>query len=131
MPYHFKRKNFVDNEKNKPIFIMLNVPPEEDLEFIEDINALSGIASGVRDKDSGAVSRLIIAVKLDGNQMQPKNFNLSDLDKFFEVYAVRSWVRPPVHNSIFELDELNRTIDEGIAHLNAIKKILCDDQKKE
>lgn len=106
------------DSKDKPVFVMLSIPPEETEEF----DTLVGVAAGVRDQDNGAVGRAVVAIKLEDNGSYPTNFDIQKLEDFFDAYAERSWARPPAQTRVFMFRDIKRAMPEGLEYQQQVKQ---------
>jgi hypothetical protein len=109
----------VVEETDNPIFLMVNLPSRT----LRKLDTLTGVATASRDGDRGAVGRLMVLIKRE-EDTEVRAISLEKLGAFFDYFADRSWVRPPITStvpSIYKFEHLEQAISEAVERKNGLK----------
>jgi hypothetical protein len=109
----------VVEETDNPIFLMVNLPSRT----LRKLDTLTGVATASRDGDRGAVGRLMVLIKRE-EDTEVRAISLDKLGAFFDYFADRSWVRPPITStvpSIYKFEHLEQAISEAVERKNGLK----------
>jgi hypothetical protein len=103
---------------DNPIFLMINIPPRN----MKKVDTLTGVAAASRDGDRGSVGRLMVLVKEKDGSL-PESFDLKKLKSFFDYFADRSWVRPPLTSQVPVISQFNHLEDARSEAVDRRKKV--------
>lgn len=82
-------------KRNAETFLIIAIPSRD----TDSVEALVGIATGVRDQNRGTVSRMMVFIKTNKDKL-PTSFKQQIVKNFFSEFKNRSWIRPPISSHV-------------------------------